>query len=143
VRLSNVPVPEPQVAAILGAAALHALLPLRLPLPRRAGWLLGGPMLAAGIGLVAWAVRSAGDTDLEGDSDLLTTGAYAVSRNPMYLGWSVAVLGLALGTRSAWLLAAWRLAVSALDREIDREELRLLQRFGPAHAAYRDLRPRW
>ena len=87
-------------------------------------------MLATGIGLVAWAVASAGDADVESDSALVTDGAYAVTRNPMYVGWSVGVLGLALATGSAWLLAGWVAAVRALDREVDVEEARLLQRFG-------------
>lgn len=100
-------------------------------------------MVAAGAGIVAWAVASAGDADVERESALVTTGAYAVSRNPMYVGWSTGVLGLALGTRSAWLLAAWLLAVSALDREVDAEESRLVERFGAEYTAYRDRVPRY
>ena len=93
-------------------------------------------MLAAGIGLAAWAVASAGETDIAGDDTLVTRCAYAVSRNPMYLGRSVGVLGLAMGTRSAWLLAAWILAIRALNREIEREETRLLSRFGSSYERY-------
>ena len=100
-------------------------------------------MLAAGIGLAAWAVASAGHADVEGEDALITDGAYALSRNPMYVGWSVGVLGLAMWTRSAWLLGAWTLAVRALDREIDTEEARLLDRFGAAYGAYRDIVPRY
>ena len=61
----------------------------------------------------------------------------------MYVGWSVGVLGLALATGSAWLLAGWFAAVRALDREVDVEEARLLQRFGATFAAYRDRVPRY
>ena len=100
-------------------------------------------MLAAGIGLAAWAVASAGDADVERNDALVTNGAFELSRNPMYVGWSAGVLGLALRTRSAWLLGAWVLAVRALDREIDREEARLLDRFGSAYVAYRDRVPRY
>src|SRR6187551_3678185 len=107
VRWSNVPIPETHVAALVGAAGLHAVLPVHLPIAWGQSWPLGGPMLAAGIGLAAWAVASAGETDIAGDDTLVTRCAYAVSRNPMYLGWSVGVLGLAMGTRSAWLLEAW------------------------------------
>ena len=104
-RWSNIPVPEPHVAAIVGAAALHFVLPLRIPLARGIRFTLAGPMLATGIGLASWAVASAGDADVESESALVTDGAYAVTRNPMYVGWSVGVLGLALATGSAWLLA--------------------------------------
>jgi len=131
------------VAAIIGAAALHTVLPLWIPLGRRMRLGLAGPLLATGIGLAAWSVASAGDADVESDSALVTSGAYALTRNPMYVGWSVGVLGLALGTGSAWLLAGWLAAVSALDREVDVEEARLLQRFGAAYMAYRDRVPRY
>ena len=142
-RWSNVPVPEPHVAAIVGAAGLHWMLPLRIPLARRTRLALAGPMMATGIGLVGWAVAAARDADVESDSALVTSGAYALTRNPMYVGWSVSVLGLALGTGSAWLLAGLAAAASAIDREVDVEEARLLQRFGAAYTAYRDRVPRY
>ena len=87
-RWSNVPIPEPLVVAIVGAATVHAIFPLRIPLGRRTRLALAGPMLATGIGLAAWAVSSAGDADVESDSALVTSGAYALTRNPMYVGWS-------------------------------------------------------
>jgi protein-S-isoprenylcysteine O-methyltransferase Ste14 len=142
-RWSNVPVPEPHVIAIVGAAGLHWMLPLRIPLGRRTRLALAGPMLATGIGLAAWAVSSAGDADVESESILVTSGPYAVTRNPMYLGWSLGVLGLALATGSAWLLAGWFAAVRALDREVDVEEAKLLPRFGATYVAYRDRVPRY
>lgn len=143
VRMSNVPIPEPHVAALAAAAALHFVLPLRLPVGRRLAAVVGGPMMAAGIGLAAWAVVSAGEADVERDSALVTEGAYAVTRNPMYVGWSLAVLGLALGARSLWLVVAGLAAAAAIDHQVDAEEARLLARFGPAYAAYRDRVPRY
>jgi protein-S-isoprenylcysteine O-methyltransferase Ste14 len=141
-RWSNIPVPEPHVAAVVAAAGLHFVVPLRIPLARSTRWALAGPTLATGIGLAVWAVASAGDADVERDSALVTSGAYALTRNPMYLGWSVGVLGLALGSGSAWLLAGWLAAVHAIDREVDVEEARLQQRFGDTYTAYRGHVPR-
>ena len=142
-RWSNVPVPEPFIAAIAGACALHALLPLRLPVARSTRLTLAGPMLATGIGLASWAVASAGDTDVEKGTSLVTTGPYALTRNPMYLGWSLGVLGLAFGTCSAWLLAGSLAAVRRIDRDVHVEEMRLSRRFGAAYEAYRDRVPRY
>jgi protein-S-isoprenylcysteine O-methyltransferase Ste14 len=142
-RWTNVPIPEPHVAALIGGAALHWVLPLRLPISRATGVTLGIPMVAAGIGLAGWAVASAGEADVERDSDLITGGAYALTRNPMYVGWSASVLGLALVTRSAWLIGAWLLAVAALRREIDVEERRLRAAFGETYASYRARVPRY
>jgi protein-S-isoprenylcysteine O-methyltransferase Ste14 len=143
VRLSNIPIPESYVAALIAAAPIHAVLPLHIPIGRRAGRIIGGPPLAAGIGFAASAVASAGETELEGGDTLVTSGAFALSRNPMYVGWSAGILGLAFWTRSAWLLAGWALAVRALDREIESEESQLLSRFGMQYQAYRAQVPRY
>ena len=142
-RWSNVPVPEPHVAALLVGAGMHYLVPLHLPIGRGAGRAMAASLVTGGIGLAAWAVASAGDADVERESTLVTGGAYAVTRNPMYLGWSAGVLGLALGSGSAWLLAGWAAAVSALDREVRAEESRLERRFGKAYLAYSDSVPRY
>jgi protein-S-isoprenylcysteine O-methyltransferase Ste14 len=143
VRWSNVPVPVPHLAAAVAAAGLHWVVPLRIPLGRGTRLALAVPMCAAGVGLAAWAVGSAGDADIERDSALVARGAYAFTRNPMYLGWSIGMLGLAFGTGSAWLLAGCLAAASAIDREVDAEEARLRQRFGAAYVAYRDRVPRY
>ena len=142
VRWANVPIPETYVAALIGAAVMHLIAPIRVPLSpstRLVGW----PMLAGGIGMAAWAVVSAGDSDVERESELVSTGAYAVSRNPMYFGWSAAVVGLAAIRRDAWLLSAWLLATRALHDEVLGEEGRLSERFGDAYRAYRHLVPRY
>lgn len=142
-RLSNIPIPEPHVVALVVAAVIHRVLPLRIPIGRRAGGIIGGPLLAAGIGFAASAVASAGDAELEGGDALVTNGVYALSRNPMYFGWSASVLGLALWTRSAWLLGTWTVAVLVLDREIKREESQLRRQFGSAYETYRSHVPRY
>lgn len=142
-RWSNVPIPEAHTVALIASLGLHLVLPLRVPIRRRTARLVGGSALTAGIGLAAWAVASAGEADVERDEALVTRGAYALSRNPMYEGWSAGMLGLALWTRSLWLLAAWALALRALDRDIDGEESRLLDRFGATYRAYHDRVPRY
>jgi protein-S-isoprenylcysteine O-methyltransferase Ste14 len=142
-RWSNVPIPEAHVAALAAAAALHFVAPLRLPIEGQISRAIGLPMLAIGIGFAAWAVASAGETDVERDDALVTGGAYALSRNPMYVGWCAGVVGLACWTRSTWLLATSALAMRLLDREIDSEESRLLARFGATYSAYREGVPRY
>jgi len=143
VRWANVPIPETYVAALIGAALMHVTAPIRLPLSPSIGRVAGWPMLAGGIGLAAWAVASAGEADVEGQSELVTAGAYAVSRNPMYVGWSAAVLGLAAIRRDAWLLTAWLVATRALHDEVLGEERRLSERFGDSYRAYRRMVPRY
>jgi protein-S-isoprenylcysteine O-methyltransferase Ste14 len=141
-RRSNVPLPEAHLAALAAGLGLDWLVPLRLPLGRRRR-MLTTPLVAVGVALAAWAVASAGSVDVERDEDLVTGGAYAVTRNPMYLGWSLAVLGVAVARRSAWLVVGWAVAVRQLDREIRTEEQRLQERFGDRAAVYRKRVPRY
>jgi protein-S-isoprenylcysteine O-methyltransferase Ste14 len=146
-RWSNVPVPEAHVAALIVGGCLHLAFPVRLPLPRSTALAMGLPTIVGGIVLSAWAVGSAEDADVERGSELVTAGAYQVSRNPMYLGWSAAMLGIGAVARSPWLLACWLLAVRLLHREILAEEDRLTQRFGARYEEYRGrvarYLPRW
>ena len=118
---------------------MHVVAPIRVPLSSSTARVAGWPTLAGGIGLAAWAVVSAGEADVERESELVTAGAYAVSRNPMYVGWSAAVLGLAMMRRDAWLLASWLPATRALHDEVLGEEERLAQRFGATYRAYRGM----
>jgi protein-S-isoprenylcysteine O-methyltransferase Ste14 len=141
-RWSNVPLPEAHLAALAAGLALDWLLPLRLPLGGRR-WMLAALLIAGGVGLGTWAVASAGDVDVDRDADLVTVGAYGLTRNPMYVGWSSAVLGLAIARRSAWQGLGWGIAVRQLDREIQTEEQRLSERFGARAAAYRERVPRY
>jgi protein-S-isoprenylcysteine O-methyltransferase Ste14 len=143
VRWSNVPIPEAHVAAIVAGAGMHALMPIRLPIGDQARWTVAATSVAGGVTLAAWAVASAGDADVERESELVTNGPYAMTRNPMYLGWSAGVLGLAVASRSAWMLVAWAVAVRALEREINAEESRLSSRFGRAYTEYRARVPRY
>jgi protein-S-isoprenylcysteine O-methyltransferase Ste14 len=77
-------------------------------------------------------------------SVLVTTGANAVSRNPMYVGMAGVLVANAL-RRGSW---AALLPVAAFTLVIDRvqiaaEEQALLARFGAEYEAYRSAVPRW
>ncbi len=74
---------------------------------------------------------------------LLTTGPYAFSRNPMYLGHLLFLAGLALATGSpvavAGLLWQWR----RLDARVLEDEERLERIFGDEYRDYVRRVPRW
>ena len=74
---------------------------------------------------------------------IVTTGIYARTRNPMYLGHLVFATGLVLVTGSP--VAAVALAVLGpwFDRRAAHDEDRLADRFGRDYEAYRDAVPRW
>jgi protein-S-isoprenylcysteine O-methyltransferase Ste14 len=100
-------------------------------------------MLCAGLGVVATAVRERGPGALEDPDTLVTWGLHARSRNPMYLGVSVAQLGLAGASRNAWMLASSAVSAALLHRSILQEEPWLDRRFGPDYDTYRAEVPRW
>jgi|SRR5581483_3515836 len=74
---------------------------------------------------------------------LVTTGPFAYTRNPMYLGHIIFLVGLALTLHSP--LAALLAAFTAvwLHYRVRRDERRLVERFGEPYAAYLGRTKRW
>jgi protein-S-isoprenylcysteine O-methyltransferase Ste14 len=84
-------------------------------------------------------VRAASDVDLERPSTLISAGPYAISRNPMYVGWTLLYLGSALVTRSAWMIASVPVVAGVTHREVLREEHTLEGAFEEEYARYKRL----
>jgi protein-S-isoprenylcysteine O-methyltransferase Ste14 len=143
VRLRNLPLPEPFLLGLGLGAALDRLRPWRLPGSRPIQRFAGTILVASGTVLILRAVQAAGSVAVDDPHQLLTTGPYALSRNPMYLGWALLHLGSALVAGSGWLLAAVPPAAWAAHREVLREERRLEARFGDEFARYRAAVPRY
>jgi protein-S-isoprenylcysteine O-methyltransferase Ste14 len=77
-------------------------------------------------------------------STLVTTGAYRISRNPMYAGLAVAYLGGALLAGSWWPLVTLPLALLAVRGVvIGPEERYLAGKFGQTYIDYRARVRRW
>ena len=77
-------------------------------------------------------------------SSLVTDGVYGLSRNPIYLGNTLVLLGMALGLRWTWLLLALPAACYAVDRlAVEREEQHLSANFGAQWDAYAQRVGRW
>jgi protein-S-isoprenylcysteine O-methyltransferase Ste14 len=75
---------------------------------------------------------------------LLTSGAYRLSRNPMYAGLAIAYLGVALLCDSWWPVVLWPLVILAVHHLVIRpEEEYLTERFGQTYAAYQTRVRRW
>jgi protein-S-isoprenylcysteine O-methyltransferase Ste14 len=112
-------------------------LPWRPPWPAGAGRAVGWPLLLAGLGLAAWAVRAAAEVDLERPDRLVRRGPYAHSRNPMYVASAAVYVGIALVAGAAWPLALLPAVLLATHVVIVREERVLDGRFGAAYRSYR------
>ena len=136
------------LAAIVVGVALQLLWPLHW-LPARAGvWIGVLPVLIA-IALFIGASRQfrLAGTPVPGNqrtTAIVQSGPYRFSRNPIYLAFSVVVLGLACWVNSLWLLVTLAAAVSIMGLiVIPREEHYLERRFGAAYLAYKTKVRRW
>ena len=125
----------------LAAVALSLLLDRLSPIEIDAGWrliseALGIVVAAGGFWLVLWgygkllrhrtALLSSSPT-----SHLVTSGPYRFSRNPVYLGYTLVMLGAGLFTGNLWMaLAAVATAVVTHAWIVRSEEKHLLARFG-------------
>lgn len=135
-RWRNLPVPEQHVTGLALSLILHRLWPRRLG--RSATTRTGSvALLSTGAALAVWATVSAGGDDLEQPERLVASGPYAHSRNPMYVGWTIAYVGVARLANSPWPLLLLPGVAAAVHREVRREEDRLAVRFGAEFEAYR------
>jgi protein-S-isoprenylcysteine O-methyltransferase Ste14 len=111
--------------------------------------LLGLIPLAGGIliNLAAdGALHKAGTTVMpdKESAELVTGGAYRISRNPMYLGFVLVLAGVAvlLGSLTPWIVVP--LFALLMDRLFIAPEERMLEaRFGPAWKDYASRVRRW
>lgn len=75
---------------------------------------------------------------------LIVEGPYRFSRNPIYVGFAVTYVGLAIAMNSWIALILLLPCLWVVDRfVIQREERYLAGRFGPAYEAYRGKVRRW
>lgn len=145
-RPNTIPWPPLIVAGTaLAAVALSRLLPIGVPLP---GW-LGYTVSVAGLCLDLAAVftmhrQRANILPHRAATALVTSGPFAWSRNPIYLGNTIVLIGAAGFFHDAWFLPAaavevWLVTVLAIKRE----EAHLAIMFGGDWDAYRCRVPRW
>lgn len=144
--LSNVPLPEQNLAGIAAGVVLQRVVPLRFVpkpgLPSLAR-MAGGTFLAAGGTLITWAWIAARSTRLAEPDTLITSGPYALTRNPMYVGWALVHLGTGLLRNDAWTMAALPLSSAAVHRGVLREEESLAAEFPEEFSRYRQSVPRY
>jgi protein-S-isoprenylcysteine O-methyltransferase Ste14 len=111
--------------------------------------ILGALLLAVGFLIRVWATfdfyqRQMKVVRLEPQAQLVTTGAYRFTRNPLYLGGNVFIFFgavLVLGSTSGIIFTAANIV--AVDFMIRREERQLAARFGDAWTAYKHRVRRW
>lgn len=139
------------LAALAIACGLQFWLPFRnldrliATAPRWSGVAL--MVAGAAIDLVAMLTLRRHGTTVRphaGSKALCTTGIYGFSRNPIYLGNSLGMAGLAVALQWSWLLLLVPVVGAAVTwLAIAREEEHLLLRFGPDFKDYCNRVRRW
>jgi protein-S-isoprenylcysteine O-methyltransferase Ste14 len=104
------------------------------------GHTVGWPVIVLGVLFGVWAVREveAADVNVESPDNLVTTGPYAISRNPMYVAWTIIVVGTTLVANTLWPLILLPIIV-LLTHFVDvlGEEDFLDKQFGDEYRRYR------
>ena len=146
-------IPPPLVAAAVAGAmtAASVWLPPVLALPP--GVRVVAALALAGVGacfdvagLLAFRKAKTTINPLTPDrsATVVSTGVYRITRNPMYLGMALILLGLALYLASPWALLGPLVFAAFITRfQIQPEERALTARFGAAYTAYCTQVRRW
>jgi protein-S-isoprenylcysteine O-methyltransferase Ste14 len=134
-------------SSIMAGALLTWLWPLPFALPGAVP--IGGTMVFASILLFLFSVlalRAAGAPapGTQPTTNIVRTGPYRFSRNPIYLSFFVLQLGIAFWISSIWMVATLIPAAAVVSRVVvPREERYLESRFGQQYSIYRDSARRW
>ncbi|HUB11104.1 MAG TPA: isoprenylcysteine carboxylmethyltransferase family protein [Acetobacteraceae bacterium] len=135
--------------ALLAGWVLHRLIPLPFIPPAVPTAWLGAMVFALAVALAVWAFASitrAGSnvpTNLP-STTIVDTGPYRFTRNPIYLGMALGLIGEAIGLDTVWpLLTLVPFAVVISYGVIAREEAYLEGKFGDVYRRYRTRVRRW
>jgi protein-S-isoprenylcysteine O-methyltransferase Ste14 len=110
---------------------------------------VGVTLVVLGLAFVlpaAWRFARAGTSPQpwRPSTALVTEGPYRISRNPIYLGYTLLYLGVMFWVDTVWPLFVLPLVLWMMYRTvIAREEVYLESRFGDAYRAYRRRVRRW
>lgn len=115
------------------------------------GWLataVGTTLLIFAFGWVLIAQAQMGSSwrigiDEEHETSLVTSGIFRFSRNPIFLGMRLNLLGLFLIMPNALTLALWLLGDVAIHAQVFLEEQHLRQQHGAAYQRYQAVTPRY
>jgi protein-S-isoprenylcysteine O-methyltransferase Ste14 len=133
----------------MAGLALDWLVPLPfLPDELPAGW-HGAMVFVPALALFAWAIvtmtRAGTNVPTNRPSTtIVETGPYRFSRNPIYLGMFLGLIGLAIAFYTLWLLLMLvPFAIVIRYGVVAREEAYLDRKFGDGYRDYRSRVRRW
>lgn len=99
--------------------------------------LWGGVAFIAGFILSFWATFAVSEINIEKPSQVISTGPYAFSRNPMYLAWALMYAGISVWSNNMWMVVFFPVALLITHfYDIPKEEKYLREQFGEAYEQY-------
>ena len=99
-------------------------------------------VVGAVLSLLGLAIRAWASGYLKKNQELTTTGPYAHTRNPLYLGTFIMALGVALGAASWWFLAVFVALYLLIYIPVMEAEAEMLDKLFPSDfASYRSRVP--
>jgi protein-S-isoprenylcysteine O-methyltransferase Ste14 len=135
--------------AVIAGFALNWLAPLPfLPAGLPEGW-LGAMVFALALALFAWAIGTMTRAGSNVPTNRPTTtiveqGPYRFTRNPIYLGMFLGLIGLTIAFDNLWLLIMLApLALVIRYGVVAREEAYLERKFSDVYRGYRSRVRRW
>lgn len=145
------PMVHPPVVALMFiviAYVLGRLFPLPLPTPvmvRYLGLFLTFLGFLLGIGAFLEFRRARTTVDPHGSAkQVVTSGIYRFTRNPIYLGFLLMVIGLPLNSGFYWGIVMVPFYILLMNRlVIEHEEAYLEKKFGKAYTSYKAHVRRW
>ena len=147
-KLGLIRPPLVYLISLVTGALIHRATPLSF-LPRPLAVALGASLVVFAIALFAYSAatfRTIGTPvpARKPTTAIVRTGPYRVSRNPIYLAFSLLQLGIAIWVNSLWLMATLVGAVAVIHYVvIPREEEYLERKFGAEYLEYKRTVRRW
>ena len=139
----------PLIALGLGVA-VHALVwPLRIPLASAERYGIAAVLVALGVALGGSAIRlfvhSGQDpAPWESTPEIIASGIYRITRNPMYLGMGLLQAGIGVALANGWVVLLVPLTWLVIYRTaIRHEEAYLERKFGSGYTDYKKAVRRW
>jgi protein-S-isoprenylcysteine O-methyltransferase Ste14 len=146
----RLPPPLVYPGAVIVGGLLHVLVvPLSLPLSPLLRFVGAAVAAALGIFLVSGAMglfRKTGQDPKPWKStpEILSTGVYRHTRNPMYVGMALLQTSIALGWANGWILAFVPVSLAIVQvTAVRHEEAYLERKFGKIYLAYKRSVRRW
>ena len=137
IKWNNIPIPEGHVIPLILGIFAQESIPIPLDIVEWLRYALGVLFTLAGIILAALSVHEVSAIEVEAPTELITTGPYAISRNPMYVAWSLIYIGTIFFVDTKWLLLLFSFVLAYTHyRVILREEGELEELFGNEYREY-------